>query len=68
MTINKFLTENNKQVLEATKDLKLNENVCKLKKKVKQEFENCRKMNRDRLDNSRVILIEERVDEYFEKL
>lgn len=63
-----FLTENNKQVLEDAKDLNLIEGVYNLKKNVKQEFDNCRKRNRERLDDFRASLVEERVNEYFEKL
>ena len=68
METSKFLTENNKQVLEDAKDLNLIEGVYKLKKKVKHEFDNCRKRNRERLDDFRASLVEERVNEYFEKL
>lgn len=68
MTTNQFLTENNKQVLEESKDLNLIENIYKLKKQVKQEFDNIRNRNCERLDDFRSSLVEERVDEYFEKL
>lgn len=68
MTTNQFLTENNKQVLEESKDLNLIENIYKLKKQVKQEFDNIRNRNCERLDDFRASLVEERVNEYFEKL
>jgi hypothetical protein len=67
MNPSKFLTENNKQVLEESKDLNLIENVYKLKKDVKHEIKGIKSRLQNRLDSFRNSLIEERVDEYFKK-
>ncbi len=67
MNESKFLTENNKQVLEESKDLQLIENVYTLKQNVKQQLQGVRQGLQGRLNNFRRGLIEERVDEYFTK-
>ena len=67
MDPSKFLTENNKQVLEESKDPQLIENLYDLRQNVKQQFKGIKKSLQGRLDNFRNILIEERVDEYFTK-
>lgn len=65
MTATDFLKTNNKQVLEESKDIKLIENIYKLKKWTQQQLENCRKNNIKRMNDYRERLIEERVDEHF---
>lgn len=67
MNPSKFLTENNKQVLEESKDLKLIENVYELKQNVKQQLQVVRHGLQVRLNDFRNRLIEEKVDEYFTK-